>query len=160
MAKNHFPLDEKTPLIAECVRRVESSEEDHLNAPWQTLYIKYFEQGRIEWERKFEFSPYNMIQNGFTMPIVRFWSKFYHPLQYGELVRIKTACYWTEAAKMNMSYEIFRENGALSAKGYTVQLYTDLSGQLLVLRPEPAESFFQRWDDWINQQTDCLLVNH
>jgi hypothetical protein len=51
---------------------------------------------------------------------------------------------------MNISYEIYAENGILSARGYTVQLYTDLAGKPMMLRPEFAERFYQQWGDWSN----------
>ena len=146
--EQYFPPDEKTPLSAECFRRVQFDEVDSLRIVWHGRYISYFEQGRNEWGRKFGFTYHDMFENGFAMPIVQLHIEHFHPLRYDELIRIKTNCHWTSAAKMNLSYEIFTENGALSAKGYTVQIYTDLNGKPLLLRPEFAERFFQKWDEW------------
>jgi Predicted thioesterase len=144
---NYFPPDEKAPLVAECLRRVQLEEMDFQKKDWNKYYIKYFEQGRAEWGQKFGFIYSDMIANGFTMPVVRFHVDYCYPLRHDELIRIKTVCHWTDAAKMNISYEICAENGMLSARGYTVQLYIDLSGRLMVLRPEFAERFIQKWDE-------------
>jgi acyl-CoA thioester hydrolase len=146
--ESYFPPDEKPPLCAQCFRRVQFDEVDSLRIVWHGRYVSYFEQGRNEWGRKFEFSYHHMAENGFAMPIVQLHIEHFQPLKYDELIRIKTDCHWTDAAKMNMSYEIFTEQGILSAKGYTVQLYTDLTGKPMMLRPEFAERFVQNWDQW------------
>jgi acyl-CoA thioester hydrolase len=148
---SYFPLDDKPPLTSECFRRVQFDEVDSLRIVWHGRYAGYFEQGRNEWGRKFGFSYQDMLGNGFVMPIVQFHVDHCYPLQYDELIRIKTNCHWTDAAKMNISYEIYAENGILAATGYTVQVYTDLTGKPLILRPEFAEKFVQKWDDWSAQ---------
>ncbi len=145
---NYFPVDEKPPLTSECFRRVQFDEVDSLGIVWHGRYISYFEQGRNEWGRKFGFSYLDMMENGFVMPIVQCHVDHFHPLKYDGLVRIRTNCHWSEAAKMNMSYEIYTENNILSAKGYTVQVYTDLNGKPMILRPKFAERFVQKWDEW------------
>jgi acyl-CoA thioester hydrolase len=145
---SYFPPDEKAPLMVECFRRVQFDEVDPLRIVWHGRYVSYFEQGRNEWGRKFGFSYHEMAKNGFAAPIAQLHVDYLYPLQYDELIRIKTQCHWTEAAKMNFSYEIYTENGTLSARGYTVQAYTDLNGKPLLLRPEFAERFYQKWDDW------------
>jgi acyl-CoA thioester hydrolase len=145
---SYFPPDEKEPLVAECFRRVQFDEVDTLRIVWHGRYASYFEQGRNEWGRKFGFSYQDMAKNGFAMPIVQLHVDYLHPLQYDDLIKIRTTCHWTAAAKMNISYEIYAENGILTARGYTVQVYTDLNGKPMILRPEFAESFFQKWDDW------------
>jgi acyl-CoA thioester hydrolase len=89
-----------------------------------------------------------MLENGFAMPIVQLHIDHLSPLLYDELIRIKTNCHWTDAAKMNISYDIYAENGVLAARGYTVQVYTDLNGKPMILRPEFAEKFIQKWEDW------------
>jgi acyl-CoA thioester hydrolase len=147
----YFPPDEKAPLTFECFRRVQFDEVDSLRIVWCGRYVSYLEQGRNEWGRKFGFGYQDMVENGFVMPIVQLHIDHFHPLQYDELIRIKTSCHWTEAAKMNISYEIYAENGTLSARGYTVQVYTDLTGKPMILKPEFAEQFFQKWDEWSSQ---------
>ncbi len=145
---NYFSADEKPPLVAECLRRVQFDEVDSLRIVWHGRYISYFEQGRNEWGRKFGFTYNDMAENGFAMPVVKIYVDYFYPLLYDELFRIRTSCHWTEASKMNMSYEIFSEKGILAVKGYTVQLYTDFTGKPLILKPDFAERFIQKWDDW------------
>ncbi len=144
----YFPPDERSPLVSECFRRVQFDEVDSLRIVWHGRYVSYFEQGRNDWGRKFGFTYQNMLENGFVMPIAQLHIDHIHPLRYDELIRIKTNCHWTDAAKMNLSYEIYAENGTLAARGYTVQLYTDLTGKPMILRPEFAERFMQKWDEW------------
>ncbi|NLW48180.1 MAG: acyl-CoA thioesterase [Firmicutes bacterium] len=145
---SYFPPDQKPPLAAECLRRVQFDEVDALGIVWHGRYLSYFEQGRNEWGRKFSFTYQDMYRNGFAMPIVQLHIDHFHPLRYDELMRIKTKSHWTEAAKMNFSYEIYAENRLLAAKGYTVQIYTDLESNPMLLRPDFAEKFIQKWDEW------------
>ena len=145
--ESYFPPDEKPPLKAESLRRVQFDEVDSLRIVWHGRYVSYFEQGRNEWGRRFGFTYQEMMRNGFAMPIVQLHMDHFHPLHYDEVIRIKTNCHWSDAAKMNMSYEIYAECGLLSARGYTVQVYTDPTGKPLILRPEFAERFMRRWDE-------------
>jgi len=145
---NYFPPTDKPILVSESLRRVQFDEVDSLKIVWHGRYLGYFEQGRNEWGRKFGFTYRDMLENGFVMPIVQLRLDYYHALYHDELIRVKTGCHWTEAAKMNFSYVVFNEAGILSAQGYTVQVYTDLNGKPLILRPEFAEQFFRNWDGW------------
>jgi acyl-CoA thioester hydrolase len=144
----YFPPDEKAPLVAECFRRVQFDEVDPLGIVWHGRYLSYFEQGRNEWGRKFGFGYQNMVENGFAAPIIQFHADHFQPLRYDDYFRIVTGCHWTEAAKLNFSYEIYSESDILTARGYTVQLYTDLNGKPLFFRPEYVEIFMQKWDEW------------
>jgi acyl-CoA thioester hydrolase len=158
---NYFPPEQKAPLVAECFRRVQFNEVDSCKIVWHGCYLSYFEQGRNEWGRKFGFSYRDMNENGFAMPIIQQFVDHLYPLHHDELIRIKTNCHWTAAAKMNISYEIFAENGVLAARGYTVQLYTDLNGKPMLLRPDFVERFYQRWDEYdANQNAVCSLYNN
>jgi len=147
----YFPPDEKPPLISECVRRVQFDEVDSLGIVWHGRYVSYFEQGRNEWGHEYGFTYIDMVKNGFTMPVVQIHIDYFSPLFFDEIIKIKTFCHWTEACRMNMSYEVYSEKGILSAKGFTVQLYTDLNGKPLLIRPDFAENFMRNWDKMVKK---------
>lgn len=130
--ESYFQQDLKPPLIADCSRRVQFDEVDSLRIVWHGRYVSYLEQGRNEWGRKFGFTYHDMAANDFAMPIVQLHLDHFSPLFYDEMIRIRTICHFTESSKMNMSYEIYSEKGALAARGYTVQLYTDFSGNPMI----------------------------
>jgi acyl-CoA thioester hydrolase len=149
-----FPYDQndkKTPLTAECFHRVRQDEVDALGYVWCGSYAGYFEQGRDEWGKKFGFHFQDTVDNGFIMPVVQSYVDYYLPLRYDEKACIEIDCMWTEAAKMIFSYRVYNESRQLALQGYTIQVYTDLSGKLMVLRPEFAEKFFQQWDQNIEK---------
>ncbi len=145
-----FPQDEKAPLKAECFHRVRLDEVDAFGVVCFSRYAGYFEQGRAQWAKKYGFDYQDRIANGFGMPIVQFYADYYHPLRSDENISIQTGCHWTEAAKMNFSYQICNENKQLAVWGYTIHAYTDLAGELMVVRPGFAEKFFQHWDHHVN----------
>ncbi|HBF39966.1 MAG TPA: acyl-CoA thioesterase [Firmicutes bacterium] len=144
--ESFYPASEKAPLIEKFFHKVRVDEVDACGVVWCVRYASYFEQGRGKWGQKFGFCYQDMIQNGFAMPIVQFHADYYHPLRLNETLCIQTQCLWTEGAKMNFRYQIDTENNTLAVQGYTIQIFTDLAGKLMVIRPEFAEKFFQKWD--------------
>ena len=145
--RSYFPPDEKASTLfgmrQESAVRRGRQPEDRLHG----RYVSYFGHERHDCGQEFGFTYQKMAENGFAMPVVKMGIDYFSPLLYDELFSIKTIAHWTEASKMNMSYEIYSENGTLSVKGFSVQLYTDFSGRPLILRPDFAENFVDKWDD-------------
>jgi acyl-CoA thioester hydrolase len=67
------------------------------------------------------------------------------PLRFDEVMKIRTTLHWTESAKLNFSYGIFNEKGAVAASGYTVQLLTEIDGTVLLVVPQWLQEFRNRW---------------
>ena len=74
----------------------------------------------------------------------------YHaPLAFDEEISIETSLFWSDSLKLNFVYRIIGQAGRLAAQAYTVQLFTDLEGQVLLVAPDWIEDFRKQWRDGV-----------
>ena len=145
--QEYFPREEDTPvpLAAEVKRRVRFEEVDMLGIVWHGRYSSYLEDGRARFGEIYGMGYLDMYHNGFAAPIVQMHIDYVTPLRFPEEFTVRATLHPSEAARMNFSYEIKKLTGELVATAFTVQLLTDLAGDLLLLRPDYVEDFWQRW---------------
>ena len=86
-----------------------------------------------------------MRKENFYAPIVQMHLDYHHPLKYQEEMTIIATLHWSEAARLNFEYEITTQSGQVAATGYTVQLLTTIDKEMLMMRPEYVEKFYERW---------------
>lgn len=67
------------------------------------------------------------------------------PLRFGQECRITASLFWSEAARLNFEYVIQDAEGRVTTRGYTVQLFLTLGGELLYAKPDFYERFCARW---------------
>ena len=73
---------------------------------------------------------------------------YYAPLELEENIRIRAALIWTEAARLNTEYRIWKENGKTAATGYTVQMLTDArTGSFCLFDPPLLRQMKQKWSN-------------
>lgn len=127
-------------------------EVDALKMVWHGRYPSYLEDGRIAFGDTYGLTYQNVMQHKTAAPIVQMHLDYKIPLRFDEQFRIEIALHWSEAARLNFSYSITNEAGAISATGYTVQLLTDQSGEVLLVLPSWIEDFRHRWREglWSN----------
>jgi acyl-CoA thioester hydrolase len=144
---SHFPAepDAPPPLAAEIKRRVRFEEVDPLGIVWHGRYPSYFEDGRAAFGEKFGLGYQDMQRNGFMAPIVQIHIEYHSPLAFPDEFQIEAALHWTEAVRLNFSYRLTSLGGETIATGHTVQLIQNFERQLLLVRPEFLEAFWQRW---------------
>lgn len=143
----YFPPepDAPPPLAAEARRRVRFEEVDPLSIVWHGRYPSYFEDGRAAFGEQFGLSYVDMRREQFMAPIVQMHIEYHSPLAFPDEFTISTRLHYTAAVRLNFSYRIANQEGAVIATGYTVQLIQDLERQVMLLRPDYLESFWQRW---------------
>lgn len=122
---------------------VKFSEVDPLGIVWHGHYIRYFEDGREAFGKKYGIGYLAFYKHGFVIPIVDIQCKFKRSLRYGDSVRIEIEFIPTEAAKMVFKYLLFNAgSGELVATGSSVQVFLDKEGSVLQLFAPP---FFEDW---------------
>lgn len=146
---DYFPRNADFPpsLVAEAVRCVRFEEVDSLKIVWHGHYAGYFEDGRAAFGEKFTLGYLDMFREQFLAPIVRMHVEYLHPLEFGDRFTVKTILHWSEAARLNFEYRIARSDGRDIARGYTVQILTDLDREALFVWPEYLENWRVRWKD-------------
>ncbi|ADQ17214.1 thioesterase superfamily protein [Leadbetterella byssophila DSM 17132] len=123
--------------------RVRFNETDPLGIVWHGNYIKYFEDGREAFGRKYGISYLDVQAAGYTTPIVKTLTEHKLPLRYGETARVETALVDSIAAKMIFLFTIYNEKGEVVCTGETVQVFVEEGGELCLTYPP----FYQKWLD-------------
>lgn len=139
-----FP-DDPAPVSVDVKRRVSFSEVDPLGILWHGRYSTYFEQANEELGRRCQMSYVHFKEAGLRAPVVQFHLDYFAPLELAEEARIVGRMIWNEGARMNIEYELYKENGTLAATGYTVQMFVTASGETLVGSPPLLERCRERW---------------
>jgi len=121
--------------------KVKFNQTDALGIVWHGNYIDYFEDGREAFGRFYGISYKDVQNHGFATPIVKTQSEHKKPLRYADDAYIVTTFVDSPAAKMVFHFEIYNDHHELVCTGETTQVFTDLSGNLIITLP----SFFEEW---------------
>lgn len=146
MIKPYFKTEPgPQPLRAGFERRVRFEECDMLGIMWHGRYAGYFEDAREALADKYGLTYKRLQEEGVITPIVSFHIDYVLPLAYRETYTVQAIMHWTEAARINIEYEITNAEGKLHTRGYSVQLLVDLKGQLLFAHTDYYADFLRRW---------------
>lgn len=137
--------EDPLPLLVEVKRVVRFEEVDLLKIVWHGRYPSYFEDGRSAFGEKFGLGYLDIYESGLFAPIVQLHIEHHGSLEFGEEFIIRTELYWTNANRLNFVYKLINKSGITVASGYTVQLFTDLERNALLIRPKFFEDFLTNW---------------
>lgn len=131
-----------TQLTERITTRVRFDEVDALGIVWHGNYVKYLEDGREAWGRKYGI-PYMTIfrEHGFSVPLVKLNMDYKRPLRYEENCIIETRFINCEAAKIQLAYTIYNEAGEVVLTAESTQVFLNKEGELQLIMPE----FLQKW---------------
>jgi acyl-CoA thioester hydrolase len=136
MPRKHS-LQTKTEVL------VRFNEADPLGIVWHGHYIRYFEDGREDFGKRYGIGYLDFFNNGYVIPIVNVDCSFKKSLRYGETVIVETTFIPCDAAKIQFSYRLFnKDTGELAATGNSVQVFLDREHSSLQLQNPP---FFEEW---------------
>lgn len=150
MKRNRKIGTQKATLSNTTCTTVRFSEVDSMQVVWHGEYVRYFEDGREAFGRKYPGVGYmDFYANGYTAPIVDIQLQYISPLTVNEVAVIETHFIDTPAAKLCFEYIIHRQSdGALVARGSSVQVFIDRDGNMCLNTP----TFFDEWKKrWIKQ---------
>lgn len=120
---------------------VRFSEVDSLQIVWHGNYVKYMEDGREDFGRRYGLSYLDVKANGYTIPIVKISCEYKNSLRYGDKATIKTTYIPCDAAKIIFVSHIYNQSNQLVAQGETVQVFVDDNDELALQCPP----FFEQW---------------
>ena len=143
----YFGLDPAAPepLTVRLTHRVRFSEVDAMAVTWHGRYAQFFEQANEELGRSYGLGYADFHRERLQAPIVQLHVDYFAPTVLGEEVGIVGKLIWSEGARINVEYEIFKQNGVLAAAGFTVQMFVDESGAALLAIPPLLERCRKRW---------------
>lgn len=147
MRKTYFPSKrgDPLPLRVRVERKVRFEETDQLGIVWHGRYASYFEDSRCAVGERYGIGYPDFNKNEIISPIRILHTDFLYPLRFDETFVIEGILRWTEAARINIEYQIWNPEGRLSTSGYTVQVMLDKDEQLLLVPPPFYQDFREKW---------------
>jgi acyl-CoA thioester hydrolase len=140
------------PAALSCTTQttVRFSEVDSMQVVWHGEYVRYFEDGREAFGREYPGLGYlDFYANGYTAPIVDLQLQYVSPLTVNDIAVIETRFIESPAAKLCFEYIIRRKSdGALVARGSSVQVFVNADGNMELNIPV----FFEEWkNQWLKK---------
>lgn len=128
---------------------VRFNEVDSLNIVWHGHYVKYLEDGREDFGKKYDIGYLKVQEAGYIIPIVALDIQYKKSLYYGDSVLVETTWVETDTPKLTFNYRLTNpENRQLICTAQTTQVFLDKDGKLQLIAPD----FFQEWKEkWIHQ---------
>ncbi len=125
---------------------VRFNELDPLGIVWHGNYLKYFEIGREDFGAKHGICYTDLKREHIATPVVSVQCDYKSYVRYGEKLIIETRFVNSPAAKVILKYMIYRaENNEVVAEGKTIQVFTDIEGNLLLILPEFIVEWKRKW---------------
>ncbi|NOZ35891.1 MAG: acyl-CoA thioesterase [Chlorobi bacterium] len=123
--------------------KVRFSEVDSMGIVWHGSYVKYLEDGREAFGRKYGISYMDVLnKHGFIIPLVKLDIDYKKQLFYEDEIIIKTTLIDSLAAKICFEYEIRRKSdNELILNAQTVQVFMNKNRELELNIP----AFFNEW---------------
>lgn len=112
-------------MVTAITHRVNFFDTDAMAVVHHANYIKWFEIGRVDFLRKAGITLTEMMNDGYVFPITNVSAQYVSSGQYDDVLLIRTTPVALTKAKMEFSYEIFRDDtDVLLVKGYTQNVFT------------------------------------
>lgn len=145
--QDDFKPEEGAPvsLVCSVEHRVLFGEVDAMAIMWHGNYARLFEMASTELRRQVGLSYEDFFVAKIRAPIVQLHVDYHQPLVLDEQALIQAKLVWNDAARLNMEYTVFKEDGSVAATGYTVQLFTDETGTPCWIMPDLLARTQQRW---------------
>ena len=125
---------------------VRFSEVDLMQIVWHGHYVKYMEEGREDFGRKFGINYMTIRENGYMAPIVKLTCNYKKTLSYDDRVIVETRYVDCDAAKIIYSFKILRaSDNELVATGESVQVFLDMNRELVLTIPPFFEAWKKKW---------------
>ena len=135
------------PVVVRVKQRIHFSDVDPMAILWHGRYARLFEQANEEIGRQCGLGYADFFREHLRAPIVQLHVDYFAPAVLGEVVTVTGRMFWTEAARINIEYNVHKENGILAATGYTVQMFIDETGAPLMAAPAMHDVCRKRWLD-------------
>ena len=127
---------------------VRFNEADPLGVVWHGHYVRYFEDGREAFGKRYGISYLDFYNKGIAVPVVSVQCDYKKALRYGDSVIVETTYVNTAAAKLKFEYRILESNSkALVARGSSLQVFVDAKTfELQLTMPSFFEAWKKKWE--------------
>ena len=131
-------------LSSEIEFDIRFSETDAMGVVWHGNYLKFFEDGREAFGKKYGLEYLDIYSKGYFTPIVKSEINHKSPIYYGQRAKIITTLVPCKAAKIIFEYEIFNlSSGTINAAGRTIQVFLTVEQREMELY---TPDFYLDWE--------------
>ena len=143
-----FSPDSPLPLTFDTKRVSRFEEIDPLNIVWHGRYPSYLEDARVAFGEYYQIGYMDFYYHKVIVPIKQMHIDYIAPITFGAEVTVRAQLHYSEAARLNFSYEIRDTNNVLLTTAYTVQLFLQAdTNELCLAPPDFYISFCQSWKE-------------
>jgi acyl-CoA thioester hydrolase len=119
--------------------KVRFGEVDSMGIVWHGNYVKYIEEGRESFGKKYGISYLDIYAHDVMAPVVKMNIDFKKQVHYGDKLIVETEYVDQQAAKILFRFKIFRKSdNELVATAETTQVFIDLDREMLLYPPQFA----------------------
>ena len=133
------------PLEKSIFHTVRFNEIDVMRIVWHGHYVAMCEDARVALGDSVGLGYGDFFKHGILLPVRQMHIDYLSPLIYGHTYEVKARLFYTEAVRLNVDFTILDEQKKVMARGYSVQLLTDMNQQVLFERPAFYEEICQAW---------------
>lgn len=117
--------------------KVRFGEVDSMGIVWHGNYVKYIEEGRESFGRKYGISYLDIYANNIMAPVVNMNVDYKKQVQYGDVLVVETEFVDQQAAKLVFDFKIFRKSdNSLVVTAQSTQVFIDMNREMILYPPE------------------------
>jgi acyl-CoA thioester hydrolase len=122
--------------------KVRFGEVDSMGIVWHGNYIKYIEEGRESFGKKYGISYLDIYAHDVMTPVVKMNIDFKKQVHYGEILIVETEYVDQQAAKILFRFKSFRKSDdELVATAESTQVFIGLDREMILYAPD----FVMEW---------------
>lgn len=117
--------------------KVRFGEVDSMGIVWHGNYVKYIEEGRESFGKRYGISYLDIYANNVMAPVVNMNIDFKKQVQYGDILIVETEFIDQAAAKIVFDFKVFRKSdNELVATAQSTQVFIDLNKEMILYPPD------------------------
>lgn len=122
--------------------KIRFSEVDSMGVVWHGNYVKFMEDGRESFGKKFGLEYMDVYNAGYFTPIVKMNLNYKRPLKYDESAQVETVYIDDPAAVIRLKYIISqKDSGLVALEAETTQAFVNSKLELSLTIPD----FYYNW---------------
>ena len=133
-------LTEITPIS------IRFHEVDSLRIVWHGHYLKYFEDGREAFGKKYGIGYMDVFRAGLATPLIKISCEYKKAVKYNDNVMLQTTFIPSPAAKIMFEFKLYNpDTDEVYATGESTQVFLNTNGELLLTSPDFYTEWKKKW---------------
>lgn len=138
---------EKNVLSETTIIDVHFYDVDSLSIVWHGNYVKYLENGREAFGKKYGIGYMDIYGSGFVTPIVDLHVRYLNMVAFEESLIVETRYVPCKSAKLIFDYTIYKKSDmTVAAEATTIQLFMTKDGVFELSSPDFYREWKRKWD--------------